>query len=108
MAKYLIEETTTTQAVAGILQNPEDRFEVLKPIFEKAGCQLEQFYISGIENKAYLIVEAPDLLNVYTVVAVFQAGGTAQSIKCVPPIPLIAIILPSDNNFLISENMSEL
>ena len=92
MAKYLIEETTTTQAAAGILQNPEDRFEVLKPIFEKAGCQLEQFYISGIENKAYLIVEAPDLKNVYTVGAVFQAGGTAASIKYIPLIPMAEMV----------------
>ncbi len=84
MAKYLIEETTTPEAAAGILQNPEDRGEVLKPLFEAAGCKLEQFYVSGIENKAYLIVEAPDLNSVYTVAVNFQAGGAASSIKCIP------------------------
>ena len=46
MTKYLIEETISPQAMAGILQNPEDRSEVLTPLFEAAGCKLEQFYVS--------------------------------------------------------------
>ncbi len=36
MTKYLIEETISPQAMAGILQNPEDRSEVLNPLFEAA------------------------------------------------------------------------
>ena len=84
MAKYLIEETISTQSFQGMMQNPEDRSEVLRPIFEAAGCKLEQFYVSGIENKAYLIVESPDLNSVYTVGATFMAGGTALFLKYTP------------------------
>ena len=84
MTKYLIEETTTPQAFTGMLQNPEDRNEVIKPLFEAAGCKLEQFYVSGIENKAYLIVESPDLNSVYAVGANFIASGAASSIKYIP------------------------
>ena len=84
MAKYLIEETIGPQGFQGIMQRPEDRSEVLKPIFEAAGCKLEQFYVSLIENKAYLIVESPDLDSVYTVAGTFMAGEAASSIKCIP------------------------
>lgn len=84
MAKYLIEETLSTQAAVGMMQKPEDRNEVLRPVFKAAGCKLEQFYISGIENKAYMIVESPDLNSVYTVGATFMAGGTALSLKYTP------------------------
>jgi uncharacterized protein with GYD domain len=84
MAKFLIEETLTNQAAAGFMQKPEDRSEVLKPIFEAAGCRLEQYYVSAIENKAYLIVESPDLNSVYTVGATFMAGGTALFLKYTP------------------------
>ncbi len=66
------------------MQNPEDRSEVLRPLFKAAGCKLEQFYVSGIENKAYLIVESPDLNSLYTVVATFMAGGAASSLKYTP------------------------
>jgi uncharacterized protein with GYD domain len=81
MAKYLIEETTTRKAAAGVLQNPEDRNKAIKPLFEAVGCSLEQFYLSGNENKAYLIVESPDLENVSTVMAAIQAGGSLSSFK---------------------------
>jgi uncharacterized protein with GYD domain len=84
MAKYLIEETISPQSYAGILQHPENRSEVLKPLFETAGCKLEEFYVSGIENKAYLIVESPDLNCVSMIGTHFMAGGAAASIKYVP------------------------
>jgi len=92
MAKYLIEETLTAQAAAGMMQNPEDRNEVLRPIFEAAGCKLEQFYVSAIENKSYLIVESPDLDSVFTVGATFLAGGTAQAIKYTPLLTLPEVV----------------
>ena len=84
MAKYLIEETVGTPGFQGMLQKPEDRSEALKPIFEAAGCKLEQFYVSLIENKTYLMVESPDLDSVYTVGATFLASGAAASIKYIP------------------------
>ncbi|MDY6892494.1 MAG: GYD domain-containing protein [Chloroflexota bacterium] len=100
MAKYLIEETMTAQAAAGIMQKPEDRTEVLRPIFEAAGCRLEQFYVSAIENKDYFIVEAPDLNSVYTVGATFMAGGTALFLKYTPLLTVPeAVDLPASNKF---------
>ena len=92
MAKYMIEETTTPQAAAGLLQNPEDRSRVLAPLFEAAGCKLEQFYVSGIENKAYLIVESPDPESVYTVAVNFQAAGAASAIKCILLMPVSEMV----------------
>jgi uncharacterized protein with GYD domain len=88
MAKYLIEETLAPKGIAGVLEKPEDRNKVLRPLFEAAGCKLEQFYGSLIENKTYLIVESPDLNNVYTLCANFVAAGAASAIKCTP---LIAV-----------------
>lgn len=84
MAKYLIEETVASEGYAGILQKPEDRSDALRPLFEAAGCKLEQFYVSLIENKTYLMVEAPDLNRVWSIWANFMAAGAASSIKCIP------------------------
>jgi hypothetical protein len=88
LPKYLIEETLAPPAYAGMLQNPEDRGEVLKPIFKAAGCKLEQYYCSGAETKTYLIVDSPDLDKVLTVGALFMAAGAASSLKYVPLITL--------------------
>jgi len=92
MAKYLIEETVGSLGFQGMMQNPEDRSEVLKPVFEAAGCKLEQFYVSLIENKTYLIVESPDLNSVYTVGATFLASGAASSIKYIPLITISEVV----------------
>ena len=88
MAKYLIEYTIANQTFTGMLKNPENRLEVLKPIFKAAGCNLEEEYSSGIENKAYLIVESPDLNSVYTVGLNFLASGAASSLKYIPLITM--------------------
>ena len=84
MGKYLIEETLASHGVAGVLEKPEDRTKPVRRVFEAAGCKLEQFYVSLIENKTYLIVEAPDLESVYSVAVNFLAAGAALSIKCSP------------------------
>ena len=84
MAKYLIEETVATQGMAGMLKNPEDRMGPVGRIFEAAGCKLEHFYGSLIENKTYLIVDSPDLKSVYTVTTNFVAAGAAAAIKVIP------------------------
>lgn len=84
MAKYLIELVTTTEGARGILKNPEDRSEAVRPLFEAAGCKLEQYYISLSGNMIYLIVESPDQQSLYTILTVVQAGGAASSIKSTP------------------------
>ncbi len=92
MAKYLIEETLAPQTYTDMLKNPEDRFEVLKPLFKETGCNLEQIYASAIENKAYLLVESPDLESVYTIGALFLAGGAATAIKYIPLKPMPEVV----------------
>lgn len=92
MAKYLVEETLTSENYANMLRNPEDRTKVLKSLFATIGCKLESGYASGIENKAYLIVESPDLNSVYTVGANFLASGAASAIKYIPLISLPEVV----------------
>ena len=86
-----------SDALSGILlrclaKKPEDRFEVLKPLCEAAGCKLEQFYVSGIENKAYLVIESPDLSNVYIIGTNFLASGAALSIKYIPLLTVAEVV----------------
>ena len=92
MAKYLIEETVGSPGFQGMLQKPEDRSEVLRPVFEAAGCKLEEYYVSLIENKTYLIVESPDLNCVSMIGANFMAGGSAASIKYIPLITWTEVV----------------
>ena len=49
MSRYMIQATTTPQAAAGVLQEPEDRTEAIRPIFEAVGGSLERYYVSFAE-----------------------------------------------------------
>ena len=84
MARYLIELATTTEGARGIQKNPEDRSEAVRPLFEAAGCKLEQYYMSLSGNMIYVIAESPDQYSLYAVLTVVQAGGAVSSIKSTP------------------------
>ena len=45
MVRYLIELTTTTEYARGMLENPEDRSEAVRPLLEATGCKLEHYYM---------------------------------------------------------------
>ena len=84
MARYLIELTTTTECARGMLENPEDRSEAVRPLLEAAGCKLEQYYFSLSGNTIYEIVESPDQYSLYALLTVVQANGAVSSIKSTP------------------------
>jgi uncharacterized protein with GYD domain len=84
MTRYLIEESYTSQAAAAIIQNPQDRAEVLRPIFESVGGKLEHYFIAYSENTVYLLAEIPDLESLAALVMAFQAGGGPVSVKATP------------------------
>ena len=84
MTRYLIKETASSQAVAAIMKNPEDRAEVLRPIFESVGGKLEHYYVAYNENTVYLIAEIPDQESLAEIIWAFQAGGGPTSIKATP------------------------
>ena len=84
MARYLIELTTTPDGARGILKNPEDRSEAVRPLLEAAGCRLEEYYFSVGGNTIYEIIESPDQNSLYAILTVVQASGAVSSIKSTP------------------------
>lgn len=84
MTRYLIEETITSQAVAALMENPHDRAEAVRPVFEAVGGKLEQYYVAYTENTVYLIAEVPDQESLAAILWAFQGGGGPTSIKATP------------------------
>ena len=84
MTRYSVEETVTSQAVAAIMKNPEDRAEAIRPIFESVGGKLEHYYVAYSENTIYLLAEIPDQESVAAIIWAFQAGGGPTSVKATP------------------------
>jgi uncharacterized protein with GYD domain len=84
MPRYMIQATTTPQAAAPLLQNPEDRTEAIRPILEAAGARLEHYYISLAENTIVLIADVPDQATLSALTLAFFAGGPWVSHRTTP------------------------
>ena len=84
MPRYMIQATTTPQLEAPLLQNPEDRTEAIRTIFESVGGSLEQYYLSLTENILFLIADVPDQATLSALTLAFFAGGPWVSFRTTP------------------------
>jgi len=81
MARYLFQVGIKPEAYATMMQNPQDRGEAVRPVFEAVGGSLEEYYFAAGENTVYLIGELPDLANLGAITMVVLAGGAITSVK---------------------------
>ena len=81
MARYLIQVTMKPEAYATMMQNPQDRGEAVRPIFEAVGGSLEEYYFAVGENTVYVLAEVPDPASVEALTMAVLAGGAITSIK---------------------------
>ena len=84
MARYLIQVSTAPQANAAVIQNPQNRAEAVRPVFEAAGGRLEEYYVAVGENTIYMLAEIPSEESLGTIMLATMAGGAATSIKSTP------------------------
>jgi len=84
MPRYMIQETPTPQVAVALLQNPEDRTELVRRIFEAVGGSLERYYVSFAEMTVFLIVDIPDQASLDAIMMAIFAGGGLTSIRATP------------------------
>jgi uncharacterized protein with GYD domain len=70
--------------MAAAVQNPQNRAEAVRPIFEAVGGRLHEYYVAVGENTAYIIADIPDHASVAALGAAVHAGGAVDSIKSTP------------------------
>ena len=81
MTRYLIEEQALAQPWAAVMENPENRTEPIRKVFEAVGGRLEAFYVAVGGSTAYLIAEVPDSVSMAAISTAIMAGGALSSIK---------------------------
>jgi uncharacterized protein with GYD domain len=81
MARYLLEVGIKPEAYVPMMQNPQDRGEAVRPVFEAFGGSVEEYYFAMGENTVYLICELPDLANLGAITMAVLAGGAIKSCK---------------------------
>ena len=84
MAHYLLTGSYTDAAWAAQIKDPQNRLEIVRPIFEAAGGSIESAFFGFGESDLVLIVEFPDNVSAASVSILLAAGGGVTNVKTTP------------------------
>lgn len=79
MPHYLIQVGYTTSGVAGLVKEPQDRVEKVRPAIEALGGRVETGYYAFGEHDLIVICEMPDNVSAAAFGMAVGAGGTVAS-----------------------------
>jgi uncharacterized protein with GYD domain len=84
MPRFLHQVSYTSESMAKLLANPQDRFEAVRGPIEKLGGRIEHGYFAFGEHDAVLITEMPDNISAAAIALAFAAGGALRNCSTTP------------------------
>ena len=79
MPLYLYQAAYTAESLAAQIKEPQDRIEVVRPVFERAGATLVAAGYSFGEYDVAAVYEAPDDVTAAALAAAIAAGGAIRA-----------------------------
>jgi uncharacterized protein with GYD domain len=84
MQHYLIQVAYSSAGSAAIVEKPQNRIELVRPVIEKLGGKLNSGWYSFGKYDAVLIVEMPSNVNAMALSMAFSAGGAVKKVNTTP------------------------
>jgi uncharacterized protein with GYD domain len=84
MPQFLTQVAYTDQAWQSLVSNPQNRFDALRPVFEKLGGRIINVWFAFGDYDVVLISELPDNVSAAALAIAASAGGACKSIKTTP------------------------
>ena len=81
MPRYMIQASYNNQGISGLLSNPQDRAEAVRPVIERLGGRLESFDYAFGDYDVVAIVELPDNVSAAAIAMAIGSGGAIRSFK---------------------------
>ena len=82
MARYLSTIGVTPEGFKGLIENPQNRKEVVGPMFAAIGGTLEHYWLGVGENKFYVVFTTPDDdITLEALSMVVYSSGIADSFQ---------------------------
>ena len=78
MAKYLIQFTYSDEALAELMQHPQDRGTAISELFDRLGGKVETFYHCLGEYDLVIIAEFPDNETMAAIRIAVRSTGVAK------------------------------
>ena len=79
MPYFLHQISYTPEALARLLANPQDRFEVVREPIEKLGGKIKDAFFSFGHSDVVLITEMPNNVSAAAIALAFAAGGACRN-----------------------------
>ena len=84
MPYYMLQGAYTSEAWATQAANPQNRVEIVRPIFEGLGGRIESAYYTFGEYDVVVIAEFPDNVSAAALAVAINAGGGFKAAKTTP------------------------
>ena len=84
MAHFLVQVAYTSNALATLTNNPQDRTGVIRSLIEKLGGSLQGAWFAFGDYDVVLICQMPDNISAAAFSFAGTAGGAVKAIKTTP------------------------
>src|SRR5687768_4050784 len=84
MPYFLLQVAYTSESVAGLIKNPQNRGEAVRPAVEKLGGRVVDSWVSFGDYDVVAILEFPANANAAALAMIFGAGGGVRAVKTTP------------------------
>lgn|SRR4051794_3526798 len=84
MPSYLVQVSYTSEAVAALARNPQNRTDVIRKSVQNLGGKLVGSWMSFGDYDVVLIVDMPDNVSAAALALAAAGGGSLKSIKTTP------------------------
>ncbi len=84
MPSYLVQVSYSSEALAALIANPQDRSEVVKKVVKKMGGKVLGSWLSFGDYDVVLVMELPDNVSAAAMALAAAAGGSCKTVKTTP------------------------
>ncbi len=84
MPSFLVQASYTSEALASLIKNPQNRMEVVRKLVEGLGGKLVGGWMSFGDYDIVLIADLPDHVSAAAIALAASAGGSLKAIKTTP------------------------
>jgi uncharacterized protein with GYD domain len=84
MSLYMVQASYTSQAIAAMVRNPQDRATALRPVIERLGGKLHGAWLSLGEYDVVVLAELPDQVSAVSIAASVGATGAMSKYLTTP------------------------
>jgi uncharacterized protein with GYD domain len=81
MATYMLEVSYTSAALAALVQNPQDRGQVVSKAAKKLGGKLSGTWLAFGDSDVIVILDMPDNASMAALAIAIGAGGACTKLK---------------------------